>query len=155
MSAVAENPYFVGSQFQSDGLRSTLRNFVAGKTKPQVAPEQAEYVGNYDTVLKKEAVRRAANVLQYHELTRAKQYWSNDFKDAAQCLCECLFMRLGRLYQGNSIFHDIHRDERRKPLSNDHNVLCNVHEVGFPTEVTKVWVPKKGNNVLWRRVSFF
>ena len=157
MSAVAENPYFVDSQFQSDGWGdySTLKNYLSRKTTSKVAPEQEEYVGSYDTVRQQEDKRRADNVEQYHTLTMAKQYWSNNFKDAAQCLCECLFMKLGRLYQGNSIFHDIHRDERRKPISNANNVLCNVHEVGFATEVTKMWVPKQGNDVLWRRVSFY
>ena len=154
MSAEAENPYCVDSHFQSDGLRDTFRKLVAGKTTSKVAPEQEEYVGSYNTVRQEEDKRRADNLEKFYELTRANKYWSYDFKDAALCLCECLFVKLGRLYQGNSIFHDIYRDERRKPISNVKNVMCNVHEVGFPTEVTKMWVPKKGNNVLWRRVAF-
>ena len=75
------------------------------------------------------------------------------------CLYECLYMKNAILYQGNSLFHDIYRNENRPPITETKSVICQMHECGTKNRLIKMRVPKKSNElkreyVLWRRTPY-
>jgi len=155
MSLVSDNPYIVESQFQSDGWRDTWRNLMSGKSTPNLDPEPAGNLGDCIQQVHKDVQTQVNSMKQYTKLQKATQYWSSDFKQAKLGLYGCLFVSFGKLYQGHSILHDIYRHETRKPIREPGRVLCKMYECGFATEGEKMWVPKKGNNVLWRIKSYY
>ena len=158
MSALADNPYMVDAQFQSDNrFTQWLSNKRQGFAKPEVSRVVVEEddIGNKIKQLHVDVRKRAINMNQYNSLRRKSEYWSSDIKNAKLCLYECLYNANGLLYHGHSILHDIHRDEKRKALTAPSQVMCRMYECGFENEGSEaMWVPKKGAHVLWRIKSF-
>ena len=154
-SAGSDNPYFVNSQFQSDGWGdySKWRNYFSQGSTSKVDPEPAD---SSDLIqqLHKDVRNRRMYLKKYGELCNTHKFWSSDFKKATPCLYECLYVYREKLYQGHSILHDIFRDETRKPLTHTDKVLCEMYECSVATHGEKLWVLKKGNNVLWRIKSY-
>jgi len=157
MSSVKDNPYFVEAQFQSDAWSnlSKVKEYFSRRHKSKAAVEIESRIPSVQPARKDLDKLRASNIVEFLQLMRVKQHWTDDFANAKMGLYECLYMKNAKLYQGSSLFHDIATDENKPPSKIANSVICLMHECGTTTRSYQMKVPKKSNPltkefVLWR-----
>jgi len=176
MSALADNPYMVDAQFQSDGWGGyeKVKKFLNIKPKSNVAvdttpPARRDITASEfkELLLRKNAEALATGLeekrmhyrIRFNRLEKEKLYWSDNFKEATMGLYECVYMQFGIVYQGHSLFQNINSDssDNRAPLKDRNKIACMLRECSTDKASIQMWVPKRSDIVkkefvLWRKI---
>jgi len=142
MSAVAENPYFVDSQFQSDNrFAQWWANMREGSAKP----------GTQNTTRGNRGKQHRA----FEVMEKLPKLWTHNFNEAAYTSYECFYFKENLLYHGWSQFKNDNIPMSDVTLSDPYmhaTRTCYMHEYGLKNgPMYKMPVPLNNMYVLWRR----